>query len=648
MPHNFVKSRVGSTDLAEAVRQQKQLSYFTQSSIQQETSLVYLDEWAKRKFQSDDFFLNYVKSVFRTDNFLAFFKFFRQPIASSELVNERIRIPLERVFFSEDSFFKYNISGEAFTSIPELNPKQFDKDLFNALLFRHNDILVTGLSDINTPFRELISIENVVAINSSNSVIHQIAYSAVLPDENGRPIKGILFIDAFQFIFFNEKNEVIAQVPHDLGETPADFISNEAFSDKDAVRKSLFSFVREKFEEYVFLKTLQRMTEPNGVIPIVTMLKARDNKDENDIKGNEKGEPMASNLIGGQKARIGSEIEKSNSLAQAGTQIKVTPIRKDDGSIDMAMVENFFNFFHMPIEPLNYINTRIKEIEQSLMVSLVGDFSEANEAAKNELQVSKSFKNQQNKLRSLSVEMSRIRNLSDFKFLVLANGKDNVQVDCFYGSDFFLESQEDLNELFKSAPNPIERQNVLIKSARNRNRFNPMKRQREEILYHLLPYCSDKDFETANEKGIDPILFQYQTRFNYWIGLFEAEFGDILVFWQSLEGSNDEKIKLINSLITQIIIQSSSQEAEGAPKDEGATKAAQAALRGSVGGVTGIVSMLTALGLGQIKDASSVVKILTTLYGLSEADAKEIAKEVKTNGEEGGSSHNSDHEEEEK
>lgn len=632
MPHNFVKKGIGKIDLAIAVRQQKQLSYFTQSSIQEETSMKYMEAWANRKYESDDFFLNYVKSIFRTDNFLSFFKFFRNPIASSELVNDRIRIPLERVFFSEDSFFKYNISGQAFTNIPELNSKEFDKTLFNALLFRHNDILVTGLSAINTPFRELISIENVIAIDSHNGIIHRIAYTAILPDENGEPIKGILFIDSFQYIFFNEKKDIIAQVPHDLGKTPADYIANEAFANRDIVRKSIFSFTREKMEEYVFLKTLQRMTEPNGVIPITTMLDVRRNTDDNDIKGNEEGEPMASNMIGGQKAHLAQEILSSTSLAQPGTVIKVKPKLKD-GDIDMEQVEKFFNFFHMPVEPMRYIDERIQKIEQGLIVSLLGDFSEANEAAKNELQISKSFVSKQDKLRSLSVEMSRIRNLSDFKFLALQHGKDNVEVDCFYGSDFFLESQEDLNKLFDSAPNPIERENVLIKSSRNRNRFNPMRGQREEILYHLLPYCSDTDFDKANEKGIDPILFQYQVRFNYWIGLFEAEFGDILIFWQSLEGTDSEKIKLINGLITQIIVQANTQEAKGAEEDEGASKAAQAALRGSVGGVTGIVSMLTALGLGQIKDASSVVKILTALYGLSEEDAKEIAKEVEPNGE---------------
>ena len=77
--------------------------------------------------------------------------------------------------------------------------------------------------------------------------------------------------------------------------------------------------------------------------------------------------------------------------------------------------------------------------------------------------------------------------------------------------------------------------------------------EREVILNHLLPYCSDKDFETANAKGMDTILFEYQTRFNYWIGLFEAQYGDILVFWNALEMTESEKLIIINGLIVDII-----------------------------------------------------------------------------------------------
>lgn len=552
MPLEFIRQKVGSQELDEAVRQQQQLSYFTQSSIQEEVTSAYFENWAERNYSTNDHFLNFVKQVFRTDNFISFFKFFRSPIASAELVNERVKTPLARVFFSEDSYFKYFINGESKENIPELDSKKFNEQLFDALLFRHNDIVVTGLKDINTPFREIIDIANVVAIDSRDNVINRIAYTAKFQIE-GVIEKGWLFIDAFRYIFYYDDGNRFFEVPHDLGECPADYIAREKFSDKDAVRLSLFSYVREKMEEYVFLKTLQRMTEPNGAIPIVTMLDTKIKGDDKDIKGSSEAQPTTSNIIGSQVAEFGREVQGSQSILQTGSQIKVPIIKKDDGSVDMDAVKDFLNFFHIPTEALEYLSGRIKEIEQALMVSLTGDFVEPNEASKNELQISKSFINKQDKLRSLSLELTRIRNLSDFKFLALQHGKNNVEVDCFYGSDFFLESQEELFNLFEKSPNPIERKNLLIKSSRNKNRFNRMKMEREIILYHLLPYCSDKDFDKATSKGIDQTLFDYQTRFNYWIGAFEAEFGDILIFWETLEGEDSEKLIIINNLILNII-----------------------------------------------------------------------------------------------
>lgn len=559
MPHEFVKQKVGSQELAKAVRQQEQLQYFTQSDIQGEVTSEYLEAWSERKFAGNEIFLSFVKNVFRTENSLSFFKYLRNPLPSAELINDMVKTSLARVFYSEDAFVKYNIRGEVVHSIPELDSKKFDESLFDNLLFRHNDIIITGLKDINTPFREFLDIDNVVAIDSRDSVIHRIAYTAKLVIDE-KLVKGIMFIDNTQYIFFNDKIEPLAQVNHDLGETPADYITINAFSDEDVVRESLFSYVRGDLEEYVFLKTLQRMTEPNGVIPVTVVLDTKRNKDGQDIDGQKEGEPMTANGVNGQKARIGADVTPGQSLAQTGTVVEVKPFTNQDGTVDLDITEKLINFHHMPVEPLKYLDDRIKEIKKDLIISLVGDFVEGNESAKNEMQVSRGYKKQEDKLRNVSLEMTRIRNLSDFKFLALQHGRDNVEVDVFYGSDFFLESQEDLYKLFKDAPNPIERRNVLVKSAKNKNRFNRMKMEREVLLTHLLPYSSDEDFKNAVTRGIDDTQFKYYNQFNYWIGLFEAEFGDILIFFETLEGTNSENLILINNLIIQIITKTNTNE----------------------------------------------------------------------------------------
>ncbi len=618
MPHEFVKRRVGSADLAIAVRQQEQLSYFTQSSIQEDLPESYFNDWANRKHNTDDRFLNHAKSIFREDNFTVFAKFLRSPIISAELVDDRIKPELERVFFSEDAYFNYSIRGENTHNVEELNSKKFDKTLFDALLFNHNDIVVINVPETNSPVREIINIKNVVALESSDSVIHRIAYSVVMNGE-----KGFLYMDKFEYAFYNDKSEWVFSIPHDLGETPADYISNEAFSkDSDIIRKSIFSKTIRRMENYVLLDTMLRMTEPNGVIPVITMLKSKQVSDGNDKKEQGKGEPMSSASIGGQQASETKSIQSSNNLAQSGSNIFTPVIRKDDGSIDMEVVKNYLNYFHMPVAPLEFIQGRVDKQERTLLLSIIGDFSEGNEAAQNELQVSKGYKSKEDRLRDVSVAMTEIRKASDRKFLSLANGKDNVIVDLFFGSDFFTESQEDLFKLFKDSPNPIERRNVLMKSSRNRNRFNPVKQKEEIILNHLLPYCSDVDFDKAVEQqAVSAENYTYQSRFNYWISAFEAKFGSVVSFWDGMEGmDNGSRIMVINSLVLDIIGDANKIVIED---DNSAAKNAQAALRGSVGGLTGAITAMQGLSEEQTK------QVFIKFFGFKENEAGELAKKPK-------------------
>ena len=554
MPHveDFVKQRVGSNDLAIAVRQQEQLSYFTQSSIQEDLPESYFNDWAERNHTTSDRFLNHAKNIFRADNFLTFAKYLRTPIISAELVDNRIKPELKRVFFSENSYFNYSIRGENSHSIDELDSKKFDKTLFNALIFNHNDIVVVNVPKPNTPKREVISISNVVALRSSDSVIHQIAYSAIIDG-----VQGFMYMDEFQYAFFDKASNIIGEsIPHDLGRTPADYVSNEAFSqDSDIVRKSIFSKVIRRLENYVLLDNMLRMTEANGVIPVTTMLETKIKGDSNDTKSQDKGEPSSTSLIQGQKASVVKSVQPSKNLAQAGSTLTI-PLQRDTdtGKINMDVVKDYITFHHMPIEPLEFIQERVDRQERTVILSTIGAFSEISEAAKNELQVSQGYKSREDHLREFSVAISDIRKASDFNMLALQHGKDNVSVDLFFGSDFFEESQEKLNELFNSAGNPMERTNVLIKSVMNRTRFNQSKMKRDVLLYKLIPYAADEDFKTAREALIvDDITAKYQTQFMHWIGLFEARFGDIVEFFEGIEKSDSERIEIINILTIENI-----------------------------------------------------------------------------------------------
>lgn len=561
MSKEFIEARINKSSITKAATQEDQLAYFTYSDIEDNSlSTSYLNQWAARNYDTNDYFLNFVKSIFKTKNFLQFYKFLRKPVPSARIINDDILPNLERVFHAENSNFTYGVTGVNESDlIPLSQDEEFNKQLFECLMFSHNSIIVTDLKDINEPFRGFVSIKNVVSIMTDGSIITKIAFKAVIEIE-GKITQGFVYIDDESYKFYDSQYIELINEPHDLAYCPARFVASNAFSvNEPVVRKSIFTFIRPELEEYSFLKTLLRMTEPNGAIPVVTYL---DTEDEDDSKKDINGldnEPSNNNAMASQRSQVQSQTVPSKGKLQTGTTVAVPVIRKSDMSVDMDVVKNFFNFFYIPTEALNYINERIVQLEHSIIRSIVGDISDSNEASKNELQIRKSVTVLQNSLRRLSGELSRIRTLADTDLLNLKYGKERVyEVNDFFGSDFFLESEAELFTMFKDSPNGIERKNLLVRISQNRYRNNSAKLKRQTILYNLLPYISDKDFLEGSKQAIDPVTFQYQTRFNYWINAFEAEYGNIVEFFNNFEISNAQRYALINNLITNIIKDESS------------------------------------------------------------------------------------------
>jgi len=557
MSVEFLKDKKNASHLALASKQQEQINYFIQSSIQKEITQEYLTNWANRQYKTNDAFHNWLKTILKTDNFLSIYKYLRYPLPSAKLVNDEIKPQLKRVFHAEDSYSKYTIRGKNYDNIPELKSNEFNEIVFDALLFRYNDIIITDLKETNKPFRYLLEIDDVISIESENNVIKKIGFEAEIYDENGKEIEGFLYIDDKNYIFYNSDYVPVLNVPHDLGVCPADYIEYDNFDcESDIVKKSMFSYVKPELEEYVFLKTLQRMTNANGVLPVVTKLKTTEKtKQGSDVDKASDTQPMSSNSIGSQQASVAGTMVGSNSPLQAGTIISVPQVKKDGGGLDMDIVKNFLNFFYLPVEASEFLNKRILELKNDIIKSVVGDFQEQNQTAQNELQISKGYISRQDRLRNVAQSISKVRNNSDLKFLGLQHGINNVSVEVFEGSDFFLETQQELFELFKLSPNPIERKNVLVRSSQNKNKFNPSKAKRERLLYDLLPYASDVDFDKALSNNlVSNEVKVLQTQFIYYINLFEAKYGDINEFYDNIQATNSERLIIINNLIYEMIV----------------------------------------------------------------------------------------------
>ena len=268
------------------------------------------------------------------------------------------------------------------------------------------------------------------------------------------------------------------------------------------------------------------------------------------------GEPMSIEQLGGQVSQEARATagNGTGSVFQAGSEITVPAIEKADGSMDMELAKNFLTFYHIPVDILNYINTKIKEVENEIITSCLGAYSDRNDVSMTEMQTRKGLVSMEDKLRWFSKTMSFSRGASDSMMLSLMYGKDSVKLDIFYGSDFFLETQMDIYNMIEKSPNNIETSNLLFRLAQRRNMFNKEKAKKEVILYRLMPYGTSSEFQLAVDNGmVSEVDFDFQTRFSYWISMFEAFYGSIVVFWNGMDSSDSEKLITINNLIINLI-----------------------------------------------------------------------------------------------
>lgn len=608
MSLEFIQAGYNKSDLEKAVRQEKQLAYFTESKIQDTyLSELQIKQWAKKNYQTNDHFLNWVKSIFLTENFSFFVKYLRFPLQSAKLVKNVIEPQLNRVFVSDNSYFDYG-SDEDFNTILDIDT--FETKLFYNYLYAHNSVLISDIKD-DKPYRYFVEIEDVLSIKHNENKITAIAFNGSYEGSKVR-----IYIDSEKYCIY--KNETLVKESiHNLGYCPATFIAPE-FEDEFVIRRSIFSYIREDLENYVYLSVLLKQAYSNGIIPIVSSL---DVQIESENQQSPTNQPNSDYIIGSQApseySTTGNQATQTSGILQPGSVNKIPVMRKDDGSVDMEAVKYFINFHYLPVENIKKLEERVNEIRKDIISTIIGDVVSSNESSKNELQVGKSIIVLENTLISLADDFNVVRYNSDKAMLDLKNGVGKIEPKIFYGTSFFLQNESELMNQFATAPNPLERRNILETINKNKFKNNQDLRQRATILYKLMPFVSDKDYEQSSAKGLvdKPTSYLY-LQFNKWISKFEAEYGDIVIFANTISKDKNEALIVINNLLLEMI---NNLESEVTTKDK------PLAIELGVGGTQALQGIL----IDPVMSIESKINTIVLLFGINEVDAKKMVGETK-------------------
>lgn len=564
---DFLRDNKYKSEITQAIAYEKQLAYFIQTHLS-DTVFENTSTSIDNLWNSSNPFINWVKGWMIKENFASYLKFLRNPLPTAGLIQDDIVPELKKVFDSTNAYYNYAFTSNANKQSSEVlinKYADFYKDeVFQALINNHNSIVITDYVDNKEPYRFIINISDVEAIEPTlDGNIKAIVFKGINTDNEERYY---YYTDKFYAVYKKYGEDFIEESKneHNINKCPADFISVEPLNnEKFVVRKSLFSNLLEKFESYVNYYILQKMCIPHGAIPVITHYKQKNKpcgtKFENGTSCNGGYLMGASGMLGGNDELVPCPKCNNKTIIQAGTVIGL-PIPKfgENGESPIDLNANFVKFHYIPTDILTWFNEFVPEKYSEIKYQIIGKGVEAvNGQAKNTDQIARGNQTLENTLIELSTKLSKLRKSLDYKMLKIAYDKSFVNCSIDMGSDFYLETEFELRDSLAKSIDPIDKENLINRINYSIYKNNPVQLERSNLLYKLLPYSTITDTEFISMMGVDPKLKELRLNYNYYIDLFEANFGELNIFFTDYFGENismGNKLEVARKLLLDKVV----------------------------------------------------------------------------------------------
>ena len=457
-------------------------------------------------------------------------------------------------------------------------------------------------------------------------------YYSVYDDENYH----VLYKDSN-----DDKIVLESTTPHNVGYCPARSFISESSSDKNIIKRpTVFSKAAANLEDWVVFDVFRNYVDHYAPFPI-TESPATQCPNSMCQDGVVPEEYPDSSRPGEFKIVYSScEIcEKNKFEPYPGTNIEVAvsqdPNRKD--------VNGIFRMIMPDVGSLEYVPKKLKDLELEIRYKTVGVNQLLSKEAVNKDQVKGSFSSMETILVTAKKELDEA-----YRFYVKTAGrllyKDlSVMVEANFGTEFYLLSEEQLQERFKVAKEiglPAEEQLSIYKElVETKYKGNGVKLRRILMLLDLDPYpmlSNEECIKLKNESIIGSFDLALKVNFLKLIAKFESVNTDITAFGIELDYHRrieiiEDELKRYNEEIIAEKIDRENPKKEG--DEDGETPATQeelegqAMLRSRVGGIQGILEIKASVA-SKISTKESAVKMIMKFYGLSRIESEAILGET--------------------
>lgn len=440
------------------------------------------------------------------------------------------------------------------------NPSFFSRDAYKRWVDRYKSILIVDMLD-GEPNYLLVNIDEVKYIKVENGAIQVIAI------EPAGEQNTLAVYDSEHYHLFRTKGglniiEEIATNAHDIGMCPARHLWTPKLSPLSGLVGAL--------DWALFFGTSKKHLDLFAAYPIMSGI-AVDCDYEKTVSSEAHGDRLftcdGGVLLPDDGYRDGEFLQKCPACAPkrvvgAGTFVEYAA--PDEDTADM---RNPVQLLPVDKNSLDYNVEEVERLETDIKRSATGASQDPiNNKAVNEKQVLSLIESEQNVLRKIALEWSKLIEWADTVSCKLLFGDSFISASVSLGTEFFIRTPEELQQIYNElvvaeADTTLldEFQDELIKT---KFKNNPSQQQRNLIIINVDPLrhvTKSTAMELVQGAYISREDFMIKINLSSYINRFERENGSLLEFGENLKFA--EKINRITEEIKNYIYQPPQQPA---------------------------------------------------------------------------------------
>lgn len=492
--------------------------------------------------------------------------FIQYPLSSCG-ITKGIMSDIYKVFNAGNSYFNVEVikknGGEKLKeTLRELNINRWVENQGKKVLKNEpNTIVVIDKGEDGTPYLIPVTNDRLIDFelkeNFTDLEYITFIHSIKNNDAGETETRIALYDEETYYVILKKKDgtyTIEKETAHNLGYCPARMFLNERLNSNNQLNRSIpLSLVLSKLQEWQLFDLYKFYTDHYAPFPIIEMTR---NKCGND---NCKNGTIYEDEVyfSGDESKVRTttkecSICKEKNQIGVGAKVLIDP--QEDK--DEPTAKGTFRFINNDVSQLKYLKEKLESIEEYIKLKSAGTDSLISRNAVNEKQVQGSFESKTNVLLSIKTNLDElyewiVRTLS--KVII---GDKPIRVNANFGTEWYLISEEDLQNRFKTAKEtglPKEEIDMIYyQLIETKYKGNPDKIEKLKMINSLDP-CPYETTKTKIEKLKNGIITLKELIISEnlvtFVKRFEREHASILEFGIKLKSG--ERINKIINIINE-------------------------------------------------------------------------------------------------